>query len=261
MSLAHRVIPCLLVDGDRFVKTRRFADAEYVGDPVNVLSIFNSFEVDEIVILDIAAARTRDPTDTGTLRLYATECFIPLAYGGGMTSLTQMEQVFAAGYEKVVLNTVLRSDPAVVEAAAGHFGSQAITASIDVRGGDSGSWQVCVRGGSEPTGSHPVEWARRAEELGAGEILLTSVDREGTMSGFDLELCAAVSQAVDVPVIAHGGAGKRKHLADPIRHSGASAVGAGSLFVFQGLGRGVLINYPNRSQIERLVAHDRQHRG
>lgn len=253
MSSAHRIIPCLLLVGDRFVKTTTFSDPAYVGDPVNVLSIFNSFEVDEIMLLDIGAAHTRRPTDPLTLQNLAAECFIPLSYGGGLARIDQMEQVFAAGFEKVVLNTVLATDPTQVVAAARLFGSQAITASVDVRGSDPGSWEVHVQGGVGATGMGPVEWARRAEELGVGEILLTSIDREGTMSGFDLELCRLVSDAVGVPVVAHGGAGRRKQLAEPVQRSGASAVAAGSLFVYQGPNRGVLINYPSRSQVERLV--------
>lgn len=249
----HRIIPCLLLDGSRFVKTVQFANPIYVGDPVNVLSLFNSFEVDEVVLLDISGARERRPTSSALLRELAAECFIPLAYGGGLSSLDQMAAVFSAGYEKVVLNTLLAREPSTVSSACEHFGSQAVVASIDVRGESPRDWAVHVAAGGEPTGYSPVEWAERAEALGVGEILLTSVAREGTMRGFDLELCSAVADAVSIPVIAHGGAGRRKQLAEPVSRSGASAVAAGSLFVFQGPNRGVLINYPSRTQVERLV--------
>lgn len=246
-----RVIPCLLLDGGQLVKTRRFAEPAYVGDPVNVLSIFNSFEVDEIVLLDIAAAGSGVPARPEDLARYAEECFIPLAYGGGLADLEAIERTFSIGYEKVVLNSVLADDPEVVTKTAEVFGTQAVVAAVDVRGGD-GAWTVHTHGGSRSTGQGPVPWARRAEDLGAGEILVTSVDREGTMSGFDLDLVEAVAAAVSVPVIAHGGAGRRTHLAGPLEH-GASAVAAGSLFVFQGAARGVLVNYPTRPQLIRLL--------
>lgn len=248
---APRVIPCLLLEGDRLVKTQRFAEPAYVGDPVNVLSIFNSFEVDEIVLLDIGAARARTPTPIAQLRHYAEECFIPLGYGGGLSTLAEVEAVLAAGYEKVVLNTALDRHPELVSEASRVFGAQAVVASIDVVGGVGGA--VRTEGSTHDVGADPVAWARRAEELGAGELLITSVDREGTMEGFDLELVAAVAAAVGIPVIAHGGAGRRKQLAEPITSASASAVAAGSLFVYQGTNRGVLINYPTRPQLERLM--------
>jgi imidazole glycerol-phosphate synthase subunit HisF len=247
-----RVIPCLLLQGSQLVKTRQFADAAYVGDPVNVLSIFNSFEVDEIVLLDIGAAGTSTPAAAADLARYAEECFIPLAYGGGLADLDAIERTFAIGYEKVVLNSILADDPEIATKAAEVYGSQAVVASIDVRGDGPGSWSVHTHGGSRDTGRDPVSWARRAEDLGVGELLITSVDREGTMAGFDLDLVEAVAAAVRVPVIAHGGAGKRKQVAEPIA-VGASAVAAGSLFVFQNHARGVLVNYPSRAQLIRLL--------
>jgi imidazole glycerol-phosphate synthase subunit HisF len=252
VQLEPRVIPCLLLDGGALVKTQRFADPTYVGDPVNVLSIFNDFEVDEIVLLDIAAARSRRPSSVAVLKELAEECFIPLAYGGGLTSLEDMEATLRVGIEKVSLNSVLHDDPDVVSAAAARFGSQAVVGSIDVRRID-GRPRAVVHGGTTDTGSDAVAWARRAADLGVGEILLTSVDHEGTMEGYDLDLITEVAAAVTVPVIAHGGAGKRRHLATPVRDSGAAAVAAGSLFVFQGSRRGVLINYPTRAQITALL--------
>lgn len=253
MQINPRIIPCLLLEGEALVKTTRFADPVYVGDPVNVLSIFNSFEVDEIVLLDITGAERRTPAPEALLAHLAEECFIPLAYGGGLTTVDEMGRILKIGFEKVVLNTVLLEDPDVVREAVARFGSQAVVASVDVRGaGDAAS--VFVRGASVDTEADPVTWARRSEELGVGEILLTSVDREGSMTGFDLDLVARVTAAVSVPVVAHGGAGRRSHLAEPLRLSGASAVAAGSLFVFQGSQRGVLINYPSRPQILRLLS-------
>ncbi len=251
MQVAPRVIPVLLISDGRLVKTRRFSDPVYVGDPINVLSIFNEFEVDEIIILDISAAKSRVPQATDLLWRYAEECFIPLAYGGGLTSLEQIGEVFQAGYEKVVVNSLLADQPSVIESAALRYGSQAIVASVDVRGG-RGKREVVVHGNHDAVADSPTTWVRRAVDLGVGEILVTSVDREGTWAGFDLDLVEEVARAVDVPVVAHGGAGRRAELALPVLESGASSVAAGSLFVFQSHERGVLINYPPRSQIEKL---------
>ncbi len=246
-----RVIPCLLLSGDRLVKTTQFGAPVYVGDPVNVLSLFNAFEVDEMFLLDIGAATSRTPTPGLLLRSFAEECFIPLAYGGGLSTLDQMEAVFNAGYEKVVLNTVVAEQPELVREAARIFGSQAVVVAIDVATHGERR-RVLVRGGGQDVGHDPVAWSRQAEELGAGEILLTSIDREGTMEGFDLDLVGEVAGSVGIPVVAHGGAGRRKDLAGPLT-SGASAVAAGSLFVYQGVSRGVLINYPTRTQLIRLL--------
>jgi len=251
MQIEPRVIPVLLIVDGRFVKTRRFSDPVYVGDPVNVLSIFNEFVVDEIIILDITAAKSRLPQPLDLLQHYAEECFIPLAYGGGLASVEQIRGVFHAGYEKAIVNSLLSDQPSVVESAANTYGSQAIVASIDVRGGRD-HYKVVIHGNRDVVADSPAGWARRAVDLGVGEILVTSVDREGTGTGFDLELVAEVAEAVSVPVIAHGGAGRRAELAHPVLESGASAVAAGSLFVFQGQERGVLINYPPRPEIERL---------
>jgi cyclase len=233
------------------VKTRQFSDPVYVGDPVNVLSIFNSFEVDEIVILDIEGPARGGPADPDLLRQCAEECFIPLAYGGGLRAMGELSSLFAIGFEKAVLNTALAAATDLVRDAVREFGSQAIVASIDVRGPGSGG-SVVVEAGRSDTGADPVTWARRAQELGVGEILITSVDREGTMEGYDLDLVEAVASAVDVPVIAHGGAGRRSDLVDPVAKAGASAVAAGSLFVFQRSRESVLVNYPTRTQLERL---------
>ena len=250
--LEPRVIPCLLLREEALVKTTQFEAPVYVGDPVNVLSIFNDFEVDEIVLLDISGARNRAPSSPQLLKHLAEECFIPLAYGGGLEDVDAIGRTFTIGYEKVVVNTAVHERPEVIREAVANFGSQAVVASVDVRT-VNGGYQAFIRGGTQPTGMTAIEFAQHAEQLGVGEILLTSIDREGTMSGFDLDLVRAVCGAVGVPVIAHGGAGKRKELGDPVKLSGSSAVAAGSLFVFQGPQRGVLINYPSRAQIRKLM--------
>jgi cyclase len=250
--LIPRVIPVLLLDDEQFVKTTRFAAPVYVGDPVNVINLFNRFEVDEIVLLDVRATVRKTEPSLDLIRELASECWVPLTYGGGITTVDEVGEILSAGVEKVVFGTGLVDRPGVVEAAARKYGSQAVVAAVDVRG-QPGSWSVFVESGGRLVGSDPAAFARSAQGLGVGEILVTAVDREGTMSGFDNELVRTVASAVSVPVVAHGGAGKREDLAEPIRN-GASAVAAGSIFVFRGVERGVLINYPNRPDLEALMA-------
>jgi cyclase len=248
------VIPCLLLDDDGMVKTVKFTDLDYLGDPVNIVNLFNRFEVDEIALLDIrATVEGRRPSFELIDRL-ASECWVPLAYGGGIRTAEDASAVFRCGVEKVIIGTAAADDPALVARVAETFGSQAVVVAVDARARRRGRYEVFVESGTRSVKSDPVRWARRAEELGAGEILLNAIDRDGTMSGYDLELVAQVASAVRVPVIACGGAGSRADIPGPVRTSGASAVAAGSIFVYQGRERGVLVNFPERSQLERLFA-------
>lgn len=250
--LVPRVIPCLLLRGKKLVKTVRFRRPEYVGDPINTVRIFNEKEVDELVFLDIGARPASQAVQLELIAEIASECFMPFAYGGGLNSIEDIRHVLANGAEKVVLNTALHDGPAVVREAAERFGSQSIMASIDVRKTWRRQERVVTSCGQRRTREDPVAFARRAVELGAGEILLTSIDRDGTFQGYDLELTARVSQAVDVPVIACGGAGHLAHLQAAVTRGGADAVGAGSLFVYQNRNRSVLINYPRRHVLDSL---------
>ncbi|MGH8991764.1 MAG: AglZ/HisF2 family acetamidino modification protein [Acidimicrobiia bacterium] len=248
MSYTARVIPCLLLQNETLVKTVRFSQPVYVGDPANVLSIFSMLEVDEIVLLDIDATRQGRVPDVDLLARLTDECIIPLAYGGGITSVAQIGRILEVGCEKVIVNTALAADPDLVGQAADAFGSQAVVASVDARTA-GGGYEAFVRGGTQATGFDPVGWSRRAQDLGAGEILLTSIDRDGTMEGYDLALIEAVAKSVTIPVIACGGAGGRQDLAEAVNAAGASAAAAGSIFVFQGRNRSVLINFPTRRQL------------
>lgn len=244
-----RLIPCLLLKGRGLVKTRRFKDPLYLGDPFNIVRVFNEKEVDELCLLDVEATRSGRPPNFDLLREIADECFMPMAYGGGIASYDDCARLFALGFEKVVINTRAVLDPSLPERVASAFGSQAVVASIDVRRGDDGP-RVWIEGGRRPTGLDPVELARRLADGGAGEILLTSIDREGTGAGYDLELIRSVASAVDVPVIAHGGAGSLADLAAGVREGGASAVAAGSLCVLYGRHRAVLINPPSQAAFQ-----------
>ena len=248
--IAARVIPCLLVQDGGLVKTRRFRDPAYVGDPINAIKIFNDKEVDELVLLDISATRERRGPPYALIEDVASECFMPLAYGGGLRSVEDARRVMKLGVEKVIFNTSAWQRSEVLRDAAREFGAQAVVASIDVRRKILGRYEVFVANGSRGTGDDPVAYAKRMETLGAGEILLNAIDRDGTMEGYDLELIRRVTSSVSVPVIAAGGAGSVEHFREAVMHGGADAVAAGAMFVFHGPHRAVLITYPPRAALE-----------
>jgi cyclase len=232
------------------VKTVRFRKPRYLGDPINIARIFNDKEVDELILLDIQATPEGRGPRLETVASLASECFMPLCYGGGVRTLEQMRALYAAGVEKVAINTRAVEDPLFVRAAAEAFGSQGVVVAIDVGQGWFGERRVMIRGGRKRTSLHPAEHARRMEGMGAGEILLTSVERDGTMAGYDLDLVRAVVRAVSVPVVACGGAGSVADLATAAAAAGAAAAAAGSLFVFSGPNRAVLVSYPSPQQLE-----------
>ncbi len=236
------------------VKTRRFGKRIYLGDPVNVINLFNRFEVDEIVLLDIGATRNGTPPDIELIGRLAEECWVPLTYGGGIADLAQIEQVILAGVEKVVLHTAIADDLSLAIRAAAEFGTQAVVGSIDAKKKLLGGYDVRVKNAKQSIKMSPAERARRLEEAGVGEILLQSIDRDGEMNGYDLELIRSVTETTSLPVVACSGAGRRSDLARPIREAGASAVAAGSLFVFSGAARGVVVNFPERAELERMLA-------
>jgi len=252
--LKTRVIPCLLLRGAGLVKTTCFKDPKYVGDPINAIKIFNDKEVDELVLLDITASKENRGPAFSVIAEVASECFMPLAYGGGIRTVEEARRILKLGVEKVVFNTTAWREPAVLRDASREFGAQAVVASIDVRRKLFGRYEVYVEGGTRATGMDPVEYARRMEAAGAGEIFLTSIDRDGTMKGYELELLAKVTTAVGVPVIASGGAGSLSDFSAAIREGGAAAVAAGAMFVFHGPHRAVLITYPLRNELEKVLA-------
>lgn len=245
-----RIIPTLLIDSGRLVKTTRFKKPVYVGDPVNSVKIFNDKQVDELIFLDVSASRGGRPPDIALLRDIASECFMPLAYGGGITSVEQAMSIFETGIEKIVLNSAFFTTPALVGEIARIYGSQAVVVSIDVKRQLLTRKPVVVyRGGGHSTGLSPAEAARRAVDAGAGELMVTAVDREGTMSGYDLEIVRDVAVSVDVPVIASGGAATINDLLLAVRDGKASAAAAGAMFVFNGPHRAVLISYPSKETL------------
>lgn len=243
-----RVIPCLLLKNGGLYKTVRFKKPRYLGDPINTVKLFNDKEADELIVLDIAASTNKVEPNFDYIKRLTRECFMPICYGGGVSSLQHVEMLFKLGVEKVAFNTSLYFKPDLVSQVAKRFGSQSIVASIDVKKGFFGSYSTYVMAGCKETRSDPIQYAKRAEALGAGEIMLTSIDHEGMMNGYDYKLISRISSEVSVPVIANGGAGS---LADCVKAigSGASAAAAGSLFVYYGSLRAVLINYPTQKEL------------
>jgi cyclase len=251
--LRTRVIPALLLRNESLVKTLRFGKFTYVGDPANTVRIFNELEVDELLFLDITASRENRSPNLKVLADIADECFMPLGYGGGIRSLDQAKSVFDIGFEKIAVNTQAAENPALIGEIAARYGSQAVIASIDVKTGLFGRQSVRTLGGRRNTHRDPVTWALEVEKMGAGEILLTSINHEGTWEGFDLELVKCVTDAVSIPVIAHGGAGKVEHIVQVVKHANASAVALGSMVVFQKKGMGVLVNFLDKADLNNVI--------
>lgn len=232
MSLAARVIPCLDVSGGRVVKGVRFVDLRDAGDPVELAALYDAEGADELVFLDITASSDRRDTIYDVVAATAEQVFIPLTVGGGVRSVEDVRRLLLAGADKVSLNTAAVSRPELLSEAADAFGAQCVVAAIDARGQVAGGWEVFVHGGRTGTGRDAVAWAAECEARGAGEILLTSMDRDGTKAGFDVDLLKSVTAAVNVPVIGSGGAGSAQHMVDGIAAGGASAVLAASMFHF-----------------------------
>ncbi|MBS1596772.1 MAG: imidazole glycerol phosphate synthase subunit HisF [Bacteroidetes bacterium] len=243
-----RVIPALLIQNNGLVKSVRFKDYRYIGDPINAVRIFNEKEVDELVVLDISATAENRPPDIQRIKEIAGEAFMPVGYGGGITKLEEVMELIAAGIEKVILNTVAFDNPQLVKDAAKYAGNQSIVVSIDVKKNLWGKYKVYTRNASHNTQKDPVEFAKQMEDAGAGEILLNAVDKDGTLAGYDLNLINMVSSGTNIPVIAMGGASSLDDMVLAIK-SGASAVSAGSMFVFHGPHQAVLIGYPDQQQL------------
>ena len=229
--LAKRVIPCLDVDAGRVVKGVKFVDLVDAGDPVELAAFYDAEGADELVFLDITASHQDRKTILDVARATAEQVFIPLTVGGGIRDVSDVRNLLRSGADKVSVNTAAVERPEVISEGADLFGAQCIVVAIDAKRVDWG-WEVYTHGGRTPTSIDALEWAGRAEKLGAGELLVTSMDRDGTQSGYDVELLKAITDAVNVPVIASGGAGTLEHFVDAIRDGGADAVLAASLFHF-----------------------------
>ena len=251
MSMFPRVIPVLLVSDGYLVKPVKFKGDTYIGDPINAVRIFNEKQVDELVICDIDATVKGTGVNYTLIEEIASEAFMPVGYGGGVASAAEARRITGIGIEKVVLGTAALRRPEAVTEISDALGASSTVVSVDARKKLTGGWDTFVERAGRKTGLSPVDAARRAQDLGAGEVLLSSIDREGTFSGYDLPLVEAVAHAVTVPVIALGGASGFDDFA-PALAAGASAVAAGSMFVQNGKHRAVLISYPTPQQVRAL---------
>ena len=243
-----RIIPTLLIDDRDLIKTVQFGKRTYLGDPVNAVKIFNRKRIDELSILDIGATKNQKEPDYEILKDIASEAFMPLSYGGGITSLDQVQELLKIGYEKVVLNTAFVRKPELVTKSAELFGSQSIVASIDAKKNNS-EYKCYISDGVEETKWNPVDLAREAERLGAGEIIINSIDNDGMMNGYDINLVKSVADVVSIPVIAIGGAGGIKDLKMVLQEGHAHAAAGGSMFVYYGKLKAVLITAPSEEEL------------
>ena len=247
-----RVIPVLLLKDKGLVKSRKFDNHLYIGDPINAVKIFNEKEVDELVILDISATASKRGPDFKKIADLTSEAFMPLGYGGGISKMEEVKLLISIGVEKVILNSIALEDPSFVHKAAGYVGSQSIVVSIDVKRNIWGKYKVYAGNGSKNTNLDPISFAMAMEAAGAGEILLNSIDRDGTFGGYDEDLIKMVSSSISIPLVAVGGASSVDDFKKAI-HAGASAVAAGSMFVFQRPHRAVLISYPSQEELKNEV--------
>lgn len=253
--LRPRIIPCLLVQNKGLVKTVRFGNPKYVGDPINAVRIFNEKEVDELIVLDIDATVNKVEPDYVMIRNLAAECRMPLCYGGGVRTVEQAVRIIKMGVEKVAISSGAIEDPSLVSRLAAHVGSQSVVVVMDVRKNpQTGTYEVWTQNGTVNTHKNPIEFARELESLGVGEITTNSIDRDGVMQGYDIELMRQIREAVTVPLTALGGAGSLHDLELLVKELGILGAAAGSLFVFKGVYKAVLINYPSRAQKEIINA-------
>lgn len=250
--LKHRVIPCLLLRNGGLVKTLKFNDPKYVGDPVNAIRIFNDKEVDELMVLDITASKEQREPNFALVEQFAGECFMPLCYGGGIRTVEQAKQLFTLGVEKVCLQTAILNDMSLITQISDRYGSQSVLVSIDVKKNWRGQLKLYAAASGKTLSKPWMDAMQEAVAAGAGEIVLNAVDRDGTMQGMDIELIRSAARSLSVPLIAIGGAGSLTDIKAAV-DAGASAVAAGAFFVFQGTHRAVLITYPRYQELEKLL--------
>jgi cyclase len=250
--LRPRIIPCLLVHNHGLVKTVNFANAKYVGDPINAVKIFNEKEVDELIVLDIDASVNKREPDYVLIKNLAAECRMPLCYGGGVKTVEQVEKIIGLGVEKVSLSSAAVEQPDLVEKIATVVGSQSVVVVMDVKKSKQGNYEIWTRNGTKSTGKRANEFAHAVEQSGAGEIVINAIDRDGVMKGYDIDLVRTVRESTSLPITVLGGAGSLKDIGGLISIFGIIGAAAGSLFVFKGIYRAVLISYPNRQEKDAL---------
>lgn len=250
--LRHRIIPCLLLKNGGLVKTYKFKNPKYVGDPINAIRIFNDKEVDELMVLDISATNSNQEPNYNLIEQFAGECFMPLSYGGGITSVEQAHRLFSIGVEKICLQTAALENPTLITQISSRFGSQSVLVSIDIKKNWLGKRQLYSATRDKILSTNILDFIKIAIDSGAGEIVLNSVDHDGVMEGMDIELIRQISRSISVPLIAVGGVGKLDDIKLAV-NAGASAVAAGAFFVFHGPHRAVLITYPHYNDLQKLL--------
>jgi cyclase len=248
--LRTRVIPCLQLIDESLVKTVKFGNHGYIGDPINTVRIFNELEVDELSFLDIRATAEKRQPNYKILAEIANECFMPLSYGGGVTDAEMAKKILSIGFEKIVINTAAYLNPKLVTQIANYSGNQSVVGSIDVKKNLFGKYQIFTHDGKNKQSKDPIQWAKELEDLGAGELLLTSMDRDGTWTGYDIEFLKRITTTINIPVIANGGAGSIEDICKVVSYSKVSAVALGSMVVYQAQGMGVLVNFPDREILQ-----------
>lgn len=252
--LRPRITPCLLIQNGGLVKTQKFSDPKYVGDPINAVKIFNEKEVDELIVLDIDASALGQEPNYALIRSLANECRMPLCYGGGVKNIEQLERIIQLGVEKVAISSAAIADSDFIAQAAKRVGSQSVVAVLDIKKtGLLRRYEVFTHNGSKSSGLSPIDFVEEMESLGAGEIVINSIDQDGLMQGYDLSLIEAIRKRTSLPITALGGAGSLADIQGLIEKFGIIGAAAGSLFVFKGKYRAVLINYPSRSDKDALV--------
>ena len=252
--LRPRIIPCLLVKNKGLIKTVHFKGGKYLGDPINAVRIFNEKEVDELMVLDIDASAERAEPDFKMIENLAAECRMPFCYGGGVKTAGQVQRIISLGVEKVAISSAAIETPELISRVAGEMGSQSVVAVMDIRKKMlGGNYEVRTHNGKKSTGKCPIAFARELEERGAGEIVINSIDNDGMMNGYDLALVDEIRRTVTVPITVLGGAGSLEDVGKLIRRYGIIGAAAGSLFVFKGSYRAVLINYPNHAEKDALI--------
>jgi cyclase len=251
--LSTRIIPCLQLIDQSLVKTVQFGRYGYIGDPINTVRIFNELEVDELCFLDIRATVENRVPNLKILSEIADECFMPLSYGGGVRDAQTARKILEIGFEKIVLNTAAIGNPELVTRIADHSGNQSVIVSVDVKRNLWGKYHVYSHDGTRKTDLDPLEWAQRLEQLGAGELLITSMNQDGTWDGFDVDIIKRIVHAVTIPVIANGGAGSIEQIGRVVNETSVSAVALGSMVVYQKKGMGVLVNFPDKDKLSEIL--------
>ena len=250
-----RVIPCLLLKNESLVKTVKFKEYNYIGDPINTVRIFNELEVDELMFLDIFASREDRKINFKILQDIANECFMPLSYGGNIKSLEDAKKIFEIGFEKVVINSNAFGNLNLIQEISRYFGVQSIVGSIDVKQSFWGSQKIYSHHGRKKQSSDIISWAKQLENTGVGELLITSIDKEGSWEGYDTELLKSITENVQVPVIAKGGCGSIEHIGKAVKEAHVSACAVGSMIVYQKKDMGVLVNFPDRKKLNEVLGY------